>query len=153
MKPSKMRPVAGGGGVEDEIREGFLRAIALFSGTRSGFIIRGSGWTRPSTTMGKLKEHYERTREAQAVLFTLSLAMWPPWANCLISQSCELICKTMGLARILFQGSSSFHGLVPKGNILSEVDPSYSFLLSQRWRNWGINGGLRGMERRDPGKS
>ena len=56
---------------------------------------------------------------------------------------------TRGLARILSLGSSSFHVLVPKGNILSEVDPSYSFLLSQRWRNWGINGGLRGMERRD----
>ena len=53
------------------LREGVLRAITLFSGTRSGFLIWGSGWTRPSATMGKLKEHYKRTRETEAVLVTV----------------------------------------------------------------------------------
>lgn len=41
-------------GVGWKFSEGVLRAITL-SGTRSGFLIWGSGWTRPSATMGKLK--------------------------------------------------------------------------------------------------
>lgn len=57
--------------MEDGIRERALRAITVFSGTGSGFIIRGSGWARPSATTGKLKEHHKGTREAQAVLFTV----------------------------------------------------------------------------------
>ena len=57
--------------MEDGVRERVLRAITLFSGTRSGFIIRGSGWARPSATTGKLKELHKRAREAHAVLFTV----------------------------------------------------------------------------------
>lgn len=49
---------------KDGTRQGLLRAIALFSGTRLGFIIWGSGWTRLRARVGKLREHYERIGEA-----------------------------------------------------------------------------------------
>lgn len=59
MRSSKMRPEK-----KDGTRQGLLRAIALFSGTRLGFIIWGSGWTRLRARVGKLREHYERIGEA-----------------------------------------------------------------------------------------
>lgn len=54
---------------------------------------------------------------------------------------------------MLSKGSSSFQGLIPKGNTLSEVGPSSSFLLSPKLRSWGVHAGLRSMERGDPGKA
>lgn len=55
---------------------------------------------------------------------------------------------------MLSESSFSFLGVVPKGNALSEVGPSSSFLLSPKLKSWEINGSLGGTERRgDPGKS
>lgn len=54
---------------------------------------------------------------------------------------------------MLSQSSSSFLGVVSKGNTLSEVGPSSSFLLSPKLKSWEINGSLGGTERGDPGKS